>query len=118
MIGVRWIPAALWAGVILTGTSIPAIPGPPAAPGVDKLAHLAMYGVLGFLAMRAAWDGMPRTIVVTFAAVALFAAVDEWHQRLIPTRSAEVGDWIADVAGATLGIGSFAAFKLRRVKGT
>jgi VanZ family protein len=118
MIGVRWIPVALWAGVILTGTSIPTIPGPPAAAGMDKLVHLTMYGVLGVLALRAAWDGTPRTAIVTLAAIAVFAAADEWHQRLIPTRSADVGDWIADVAGATLGIGSFAVLKLRRVKGT
>lgn len=118
MSGVRWIPVVLWAGVILVGTSIPNVPGPPAPPGVDKVAHLAMYAVLGFLALRAAWDGAARTLVVTLAAVALFAAVDEWHQAYIPSRSADIADWVADVTGATLGIWSLAALKLRRVKGT
>ena len=117
MSGIRWIPVVLWAGFILTATSIPSVPAPPGA-GADKLGHFAMYAVFGFLALRAAWDGVPRTAVTTFAAVALFAAVDEWHQRFIPTRSAEVADWVADVAGATVGIGAFAALKFRRIKGT
>ena len=118
MTRVRWIPVVLWAAIILTGTSVPSVPdaGPP---GSDKLVHFGMYAVLGLLAMRAAWEGGgPRTIVMTLAGVALFAAVDEWHQHFIPTRSADMADWVADVAGATVGIGSLAALKLRRVKGT
>ena len=118
MSGVRWIPVALWAGVILIATSIPNVPGPPAPAGIDKFVHLAMYAVLGFLALRAGWDGTPRTLVVTLAAIAVFAAVDEWHQTYIPSRSADLADWIADVSGAMLGMGSLAALKLRRVKGT
>ena len=117
MSGIRWIPVVLWAGVILTATSIPSVPAPPTT-GADKLGHLAMYAVFGFLALRAAWDGLPRTAATTLAALALFAAVDEWHQRFIPTRSAEVADWVADVTGATLGIGAFAVLKLRRLKST
>lgn len=120
MSGARWIPVALWAGFILTVTSLPAVPAPAAPPGTDKLAHLAMYAILGVLALRAArrTAPVPRTVVVTLAAIAMFAAVDEWHQRFIPTRSADPADWLADVAGATLGVGSLAALKLRRVKGT
>ena len=119
MSGTRWIPVVLWAGFILTATSIPSVPA-PAAPGTDKLAHLAMYAVLGVLALRAAWQSAPspRTVVLTLAAIAIFAAVDEWHQRFIPSRSADAVDWLADVAGATIGIGSLAVLKLRRVKGT
>lgn len=119
MSGTRWVPVVLWAGVILTATSLPNVPAAPAA-GIDKLGHLAMYGILGLLALRAAWETAPapRTMVLTLAAIALFAATDEWHQRFIPTRSAELADWFADVAGATLGIGSLAVLKRRRVKGT
>ena len=119
MSGTRWIPVLLWIGVILTATSLPNAPAAPAA-GVDKLGHLAMYGVLGMLVLRAAWDGppTPRSVVLMLAAIALFAAADEWHQQFIPGRSAEVADWLADVAGATLGIRSMTVLKLRRVKGT
>ncbi len=115
----RWLPAAVWAGVILAATSVPNVPSPPAA-GSDKVLHLIAYAILGMLWLRAGTVGAPgpRTLVLTLAAVAAFAAVDEWHQRFIPTRFADPADWIADVAGATLGIASFAALKLRRVKGT
>ena len=119
MSGTRWIPVALWTGVILTGTSVPSVPG-PAVPGLDKVGHFAMYAVLGLLTARAVRGGVAtsRALLVALAAIAIFAAVDEWHQRLIPSRSAEVADWFADVTGATVGVGSFAAFKLRRIKGT
>lgn len=115
----RWLPAAVWAGVILAATSVPNVPAPPAA-GSDKLVHLAAYAILGVLALRAAAVNAapPRTLALTLAAVAIFAAVDEWHQGFIPNRFADPADWVADVAGATLGIASFAALKLRRINGT
>ena len=116
----RWLPVAVWAGVILAGTSFPNMPA-PAQAGSDKLVHVAMYAILGVLALRAAASGSgttPRTIVLTLSAIVAFAAADEWHQRFIPTRSADPADWVADVAGATLGIASFGALKLRRIKGT
>ena len=119
MTGARWIPVALWTGVILTATSVPTVPGPP-VPGLDKVVHFAMYAVLGVLTARAVRGGAaePRALLVALAAIALFAASDEWHQRFIPSRSADVADWFADVTGATIGVGSFAAFKFRRIKGT
>ena len=120
MSGSRWLPVAVWAGVILAATSFPNVPA-QAPGGSDKLVHLAMYAILGVLALRAAaWEGgtTPRTLGLTVLAIAAFAAADEWHQRFIPARSADPADWVADVAGATLGIASFAALKLRRIKGT
>jgi VanZ family protein len=33
-------------------------------------------------------------------AAAGIAALDEWHQQFVPGRSASLGDWVADVAGA------------------
>ena len=119
MTGARWIPVALWTGVILTGTSVPSVPGPP-VPGLDKVWHFAAYAILGVLTARAVRGGgaSPRALLVALAAIALFAAADEWHQRLIPSRSADVADWFADLSGATIGVGSYAAFKFRRIKGT
>ena len=114
----RWLPVALWIAVILTGTSVPSVPG-PSVPGLDKLGHFAMYAVLGVLTARAIRIPTPRALVAALAAIAVFAAADEWHQRLIPSRSAELADWFADVAGASIGVGSFAALlNFRRIKGT
>ncbi|HEX4936842.1 MAG TPA: hypothetical protein VFV33_26855, partial [Gemmatimonadaceae bacterium] len=47
----RWLPTALWAAVILAVTSVPAtsLPAGPQIPGLDKVVHGVMYGVLGYL---------------------------------------------------------------------
>jgi VanZ family protein len=114
----RWIPPIAWAAVILTLTSIPASDLAPvgafAFPGADKLVHVGMYGVLGALLARAVGvPPSPRTLGRLLLGVLLFAAVDEWHQRFIPGRSADVLDLVADLAGATLGVAAAARF-LRR----
>ena len=113
----RWGPAILWAVVILLSTSIPGPALPPAPAGSDKAGHFVMYAILGMLSIRAALAhrGSPtRAIALTLAAIALFGALDEWHQGLVPDRMPEVADWIADMAGATFGIGTSALFTLRR----
>jgi VanZ family protein len=102
----RWLPPTLWAAFTLVLTSIPGADLPPApARGADKAVHLALYGTLGFLAVRAA--APPARPVTTAArillAIALFAALDEIHQRFIPGRSMELFDWVADTLGAAAG---------------
>jgi VanZ family protein len=99
----RWWPPVVWAAVVLTATSIPnvSLPGPS---GTDKAGHFFMYGMLGFLILRAASrTRSARALLATLAGVAIFAALDEWHQAFIPGRSADVGDWVADVIGVCLG---------------
>lgn len=73
--------------------------------GADKIVHFGMYGVLGFLVTRALVR--PRTSVDLLAALAwmtVFAMLDEVHQFWIPGRDASVGDWTADILGATVGL--------------
>lgn len=73
--------------------------------GADKVAHLGLYGVLGFLVARALL--LPRRRVVMVAALAwitVFAMLDEVHQHWIPGRDASIADWAADILGATLGL--------------
>lgn len=106
----RWLPASAWAALILAVSSIPGrdltIP-----PGSDKFGHLGEYGVLGVLAAFALGRGASmRARAASWGAVALFAALDELHQVLIPGRSADPLDWLADVAGATLGMLALAAW--------
>jgi VanZ family protein len=104
----RWWPPLAWIGAILTATSIPGayIPviGPP---NTDKVVHVVMYGVLGFLIARAL-DDPPRmhrlrAFLGGFLFCVAMGAADEWHQLYIPGRSAEVADWMADSAGALVG---------------
>ena len=97
----RWLPALLWLAVVFTLTSIPN-PGTPDVPGGDKAAHAIMYGVFGATVAYALASGpwSAGRLAAAFAVTAAIAAVDEWHQRFIPGRSAAVGDWVADVVGA------------------
>lgn len=91
--------------LVLVGTSWPSIKlGPDGLP-LDKLAHFTAYGVLAALSLRATLT--PRrlaTVLVVLVCVSVLGAVDEWHQRFIPGRSMSFADWIADTAGATLGV--------------
>ncbi len=65
-----------------------------------------MYAVLGYLVFRAL-EITPSRLAAVAAAVALCAlwgALDEWHQVLVPGRAAEFGDWMADAAGGAIGV--------------
>ena len=104
----RWWPPLTWMGAILTATSIPGrfIP----AVGfrfTDKMVHVGMYGVLGFLLSRAMDDPAKTTRVRAMFGAFLFCvamgATDEWHQLYIQGRSAEVADWAADSTGGFIG---------------
>jgi VanZ family protein len=103
----RWLPPLLWAALILILTSIPGslIPASPFR-NFDKIVHLAIYGVLGWLTVRA-WANGSRasaSALVVLAVVSCFGAIDEWHQQYIPQRSMDLLDWAADTTGAAVGI--------------
>ncbi|MHC4133769.1 MAG: VanZ family protein [Planctomycetota bacterium] len=101
----RWGPALAWAALILLLGSRPVADLPlPAIPGLDKALHAVFYGVLGFLAVRALetsgpWRGLAWGAVIGLS----WGFVDEWAQSATPTRTAELGDLLADVAGAAAG---------------
>ena len=101
----RWLPPLLWAGVILSGTSLPQGAVPIQTSGVDKYLHFSIYTVLGFLLTwqllekNKAWVAVLVAVVVSIA----FGAADEWHQQFIPGRYPELADWQADSLGALTG---------------
>lgn len=71
-------------------------------PPWDKLAHAIWFAVLAGLLIlglgRRAW---PWILVGTL----VFAGWDEWHQLVLPGRSADPGDWLADAVGTLVGVG-------------
>jgi VanZ family protein len=108
-------PPLIWAGIILVLSSLPALPtvGPR---GTDKLAHFAVYAVLGALCAPPVLEGgsrWPRRIG-TLAAILLFAGIDEAHQLLIRGRFASFSDWMADAAGAAVGLALAMIFHTRK----
>jgi len=121
------VPALGWAAVIFGLSSIPGadIPSPP-IPSADKLAHLGVYGVLGFLWFRCAraWPApavapSPRPVrrstwAWTIVAVLAYGISDELHQAFVPRRSPDILDVLADLGGGALGAGLAAAIATRR----
>lgn len=101
----RWAPSVAWGTLILIATSLPGstLPAGPQIPGIDKLVHASLYGVLAFLVGQAMSTHAMRALLMATLAIGIFAAADEWHQRWIPGRGADPMDWLADLAGATIG---------------
>ena len=101
-----WLAVAAWAAFQLLLTSLPGPALPPVPGHWDWVAHLGMYFVLAVLLTRAAarsrWQ--PKRLWLVWLAVVAMAALDEQHQRLIPGRDAELGDWIMDSTGAAAGL--------------
>ncbi|MGH7448425.1 MAG: VanZ family protein [Longimicrobiales bacterium] len=98
-------PALIWAAAVWTVGGLETTPSVPAGLGLDKAAHFAMYGVLGFLLARgwsaASWRG---AWLLPIAIALLLGVADELRQRTVPGRSGEVADWLADVGGASAGV--------------
>jgi VanZ family protein len=113
----RWIPALLWAGVILFVTSVPTGIVPQQLSPYDKVVHFTMYGLFAVLLSRdiaRVTEPRWRAAVLAIAIATAFGAADEWHQRFIPGRSSELGDWRADSIGAAIGGAAFALSSLFR----
>jgi len=101
------LPAAL-AATAFWLSSRSALPLPLPHPR-DGFAHALEYAALAYaldLAWRRTWTGTPvyRRHLLVFLLVALFGLSDEWHQAFVPGREANLGDWLADLLGAALGL--------------
>jgi hypothetical protein len=99
-----WAPAAAWGALLLLlghqGADDLPSGGIWGLPGIDKAAHAAAYGVLGFLGALAA---PRRGLLVGPLLAAAVGAIDEWGQRSVPGRFSSALDLLADVTGALLG---------------
>ena len=102
----RWWPPVAWAVLVLVLNTIPGGALPTTPSGADKGAHLLLDGVLGVLGARAALTAARgwRPLLSVLLASSAFGAVDELHQSLVPGRSVDWRDWIANVVGAALGV--------------
>jgi VanZ family protein len=82
----------------------------PLPPGVsDKPAHAFGYLGLGFVIARALAGGLPpritrRDFVLGLAIAVAYAASDEFHQRFVPGRFADLADLYADTMGSTVAL--------------
>lgn len=112
-----WIPClAVWC--VVGWLVLSPADGGGGLPIPDKLAHLVAW--LG-LAL-AAWPAVAVTVrwprgaraAVVLAACASYAVATELLQGLVPGRSTEALDAVADVTGAVLGVFAWWLFEARR----
>ena len=94
-----------WAALIFALSSIPDLGGSePVVRYQDKVAHFFIFGILGFLTTRAVVfscrEAGWRSVFAGLIFIAVYAALDEFHQSFVPGRSVEVADFMADFLGA------------------
>jgi VanZ family protein len=92
-----WI-VALKFGLIVCLVPLPAIAVPS---GFDKIEHALGYFVLAAYAVMLFDRGRPLAFAI--AGLLAFGAMIEGLQALVPWRSAELMDWIANAIGVGLG---------------
>ncbi|AFH49571.1 Putative membrane protein [Ignavibacterium album JCM 16511] len=89
-------------------TSLPSDQLPAVEIG-DKVNHFLAFFVLGFflnltLRYQTKYPSLKKNILlITVIVAAGYGLLDELHQLLVPGRSAEVFDWVADFIGASSG---------------
>ncbi len=112
-----WWPVVLWAGVIFTLSSFPSLPSPPTVS--DKHSHMAVYGLLAALIVRALAGGRLSGVTWRAAGLAIglatvYGVTDELHQGFVPGREPSVLDVVADAAGAALAAVALRAWAIIR----
>jgi len=127
----RWKPLAVLAAAIalywlamFTATHLPFQTTPKDDPySLDKLEHITAFAILAVLLCAAgAFLGISRLLLYfgVLAFIAVYAAVDELSQRFVAKRTPDFFDWLADIAGAAIGIGLFVLIRrlyvLRRAR--
>ena len=75
---------------------------------MDKAIHLVLFyigGILLAVTLRKSYRLSPVfLILITVLVLSVYGMLDEWHQLLVEGRTgADVGDWLADTVGASLG---------------
>ena len=107
------LPVALWlvvcsyiGGIWYLSNQGAAVTRKVDAAGVsDFAAHSILFGGLSLCVFLAMWATWPQKPWIWFAAISVAGAftyglVDEFHQSFNPQRGADVGDVLANLAGA------------------
>jgi len=88
----------------------------PEVPGIDKIAHFFVYGLLGTLIARVprVADGKGLGLYWAVVAASLYGITDEFHQSFTPGRSVEFADWAMDTCGSGLAVWVYARWRWYR----
>jgi VanZ family protein len=108
-----WLPVVAYMALIFYLSSLPhpdeQLPKILFEKLGDKLLHIIEYAVLGLLFYRAFRRAAgpyaaEYAVVLAVAAASVYGATDELHQAYVPFRTSTWSDWIADTAGAVIGV--------------
>lgn len=104
----RYVPMVVVMGTIYL---LSAQPGEnlslPQLPGLDKLAHMAAYGILALSILFAFTksskkNDAKRVVLLTVGCCLAYGITDEFHQAFVPGRSPSLLDLLADCIGAVM----------------
>lgn len=100
----RFIPGALCSVILF---SLFVLGSHPASANLfnspwDKLAHASIFATLAF-SLKWLWPKLNTLLVLLL--IGLIGGADELHQFLVPMRQPGWEDLLADLVGATLGVG-------------
>lgn len=104
------IPLILYWLLIFIGTSLPSDELSTMIEIGDKLKHFLAYFILAILLglnlhFQDKWKSVSiNYLIFTFIICTTYGVLDELHQMLVPNRSAEFYDWIADLLGSSIGV--------------
>ncbi|MDO9519205.1 MAG: VanZ family protein [Pseudohongiella sp.] len=82
--------------------SLPVMPPSQSAFPADKVVHCMMFAACGYLSARA-WAGR-FNLVLLLVGLLGFAALTEVLQTLVPGRSGDIADFLADAVGIFIGL--------------
>jgi VanZ family protein len=82
--------------------SMPITPPTESAFPADKVVHCMMFAVCGFLVARAWADRF--SLVFLVVGLLVFAGFTELFQSVVPGRSGDVADFLADAVGIFTGV--------------
>jgi len=78
---------------------------------LSNLAHIPAFALLAFLWFRAFPKTQNnKTELFVIVGLILFAISDEFHQSMIPGRTAALSDFVLDLIGIFLGFAAYKAF--------
>ena len=81
---------------------------------VRKCGHFTEYAILATLVCRAFRSHTLRATAAAFFTAAVYAALDEFHQSFVVSRTGSPWDVAIDCLGAFLGLGLWRLFRNRR----
>ncbi|HZE12202.1 MAG TPA: VanZ family protein [Chthoniobacterales bacterium] len=84
---------------------------------VRKCGHLCEYAILAGLLYRALRPGIQRAAIGAFVVAAIYAAVDEFHQSFVASRTGTPWDVLIDCVGAIAGLVFYGLARKRNGEG-